>query len=97
MTQAIVENSLSEAITHFSTFEAFGGNGILLVTGRDHNHKPLHAVVGHVPELSVAIVKTLYNGKWRQRHIGLIYGIPQSKVSLMIKDRSVQVSRVFKQ
>lgn len=94
----IVEQSLQAAISHFATFEAFGNNDILLVTGIGHDNKPLTVVVSKVElELSVALVKRLYNAKWTQRHIGLVFGIAQPKVSTMIRDRTVQVSRVFKQ
>lgn len=93
----LIEQSLQTAIAHFAEFDAFGNNGILLLTGKDHQHKPLTVVVAHkMPACSVETVKRLYNAKWKQRHIGLLFGIAQSKVSTMINDRSVNVSRVFK-
>lgn len=89
-----IEAFTSFHMQEFSQMEVFGKVGLVLYFGKNKQGNPISYIMGEVPEYNVRNVKILYNAGWSQRQIGLLYGIVQSRISVMLRDRTVNIPRV---
>ncbi len=85
LVQSPAFDNLDKALAMFFSFEAHGQDGLLLITGHDHDRKKLTVVLGEIPEYTALTVKKMYVAGWKQRHLALMFGMTQPRISAAIK------------